>query len=567
MKMLIRYLRPYRTLIIVCLLFKTVASFCELFIPALLGYMIDDVVPREDLAAVLRAGGAMLFLALMILLFHVLGNRTAARASGYVAHDLRRDLFLKTAALDAEAIDAYGTPSLTSRLTTDSYHVTAFLARLFRLGVKAPLMLIGGVVITLILDARLAVALIATLPLVSLTVWFVTRRATPLYYEEQTVLDEMVRKVDETASGIRVIKALSKTEYETEAFCRINHRLEKKEVEAGSILSLTKPLCDLLLNLGLCAVILIGTLLAAHTGFHAAGTLLSFMTYFTVILNNMIMMTRIFIQLSRCMASAGRIAEVLSEESRMPVLPPSESRDAGAYLRFEDVTFSYKKKTPDLRDVSFSLGRGQTLGVIGATGSGKSTLISLLLRLYDPDKGRILLDGRDIRSYPYEELRKKFGVCFQYDFIPSATLAENVVFFRDFSEAKLFDALDTAQASSFALGLPEGVDSHIDGRGANLSGGQKQRLTLARALYGSPEILILDDATSALDYKTDRDLRSALKKREKTTAILVSQRIATVKDADRILFLSDGRITGNGTHEELMATHAEYRAIAEMQGR
>ncbi|HBJ18230.1 MAG TPA: ABC transporter ATP-binding protein, partial [Clostridiales bacterium] len=255
MKTLTAYLRPYRALITVCLLFKTIASFCELFIPALLGYMIDEVVPKEDLGAVLAAGGAMLLLSLLTLLFHILGNRTAAKASGYVAHDLRHDLFLKTVNLDAPAIDAYGTPSLTSRLTTDTYHVTAFLARLFRLGVKAPITLIGGIVITLVLDARLAVALIATLPLVSLTVWVITRRATPLYYEEQTVLDDMVRKVDETASGIRVIKALSKTAYETDAFCRVNRRLEKKEVEAGRLLSLTKPLCDLLLNLGLCAVI------------------------------------------------------------------------------------------------------------------------------------------------------------------------------------------------------------------------------------------------------------------------------------------------------------------------
>lgn len=567
MKTLSGYLRPYRTQIFVCLLFKTIASFCELFIPALLGYMIDDVVPREDLGAVIGAGVLMLLLSLLTLLFHILGNRTAARASGYVARDLRHDLFLKTVTLDAPAIDSYGTPSLTSRLTTDTYHVTAFLARLFRLGVKAPITLIGGVVITLILDARLAVALLATLPLVSLSVWLVTKKATPLYYEEQEILDGMVRKVDETASGIRVIKALSKTKYETDAFCRVNRRLEKKEVEAGRLLSLTKPLCDLLLNLGLCAVIFIGTLLATHTGFHAAGTLLSFMTYFTVILNNMIMMTRIFIQLSRCMASAKRISEVLSTESRMPTLPAADFCEEDAYLRFSHVSFSYNKKAPDLRDVSFTLARGQTLGIIGATGSGKSTLISLLLRLYDPDKGQILLDGRDIRTYPYAELRKKFGVCFQYDFVPSATVAENVVFFRERSEDAVSDALHTAQADTFVNELPEGVNSHIDGRGANLSGGQKQRLTLARALYGSPEILVLDDATSALDYKTDRDLRSALRKRKKTTTILVSQRIATVKDADKILFLKDGTLTGCGTHEELMKTHAEYRAVAEIQGR
>lgn len=567
MKTLLGYLRPYRVPIVLCLFFKTIASFCELFIPALLGYMIDDVVPQKDIGAIMVSGGAMLVLSFLTLLFHILGNRTAAKASGYVARDLRHDLFLKTVTLDASAIDTFGTSSLTSRLTTDTYHVTAFLARLFRLGVKAPLMLIGGIVITLILDARLAVALLATLPFVSLTVWLVTKRATPLYYEEQTVLDEMVRKVDETSGGIRVIKAMSKTGYETEAFCRINRRLEKKEVEAGRLLSLTKPMCDLLLNLGLCGVILIGALLAATTGFHAAGVLLSFMTYFTVILNNMIMMTRIFIQMSRCMASAERIAQVLSTESLMPTLPESAPAEEGAYLRFEHVTFSYRKKTPELSDLSFSVGRGETLGIIGATGTGKSTLLSLLLRLYDPDEGRILLDGRDIRTYPYAQLRRKFGVCFQYDFIPSAPLADNVVFFRERSEEELVAALDTAQAASFVSALPEGVESHIDGRGANLSGGQKQRLTLARALYGDPEILVLDDATSALDYKTDRDLRTAMKKRSGATTILVSQRIATLRDADRILFLEDGRITGNGTHEELMATHAGYRAIAEMQER
>lgn len=567
MKVLAGYLRPYRVLIAVCLFFKTVASFCELFIPALLGYMIDDVVPKNDLAKVVTAGIFMLLLSLLTLLFHILGNRTAARASGYVACDLRRDLFAKIVVLDAPDMDRYGTPSLTARLTTDTYHVTSFLARLFRLGVKAPITLIGGVVITLILDARLAVALIATLPLVSLSVWFITRKATPLYYDEQEILDGVVRKVDETASGIRVMKALSKTRYETDAFCRVNRRLEQKEVQAGRLLSLTKPLCDLLLNLGLCAVILIGTLLAAHTGFHAAGTLLSFMTYFTVILNNMIMMTRIFVQLSRCMASARRISEVLETQSHMPPLPGEAEKEEGAYLRFENVSFSYNKKTPDLCHVSFTLGRGETLGIIGGTGAGKSTLVSLLLRLYDPDEGRILLDGRDIRTYSYADLHRRFGVSFQYDFVPAGTVAENVVFFRERSEAALTDALRTAQAATFVDALPEGVESHIDGRGANLSGGQKQRLTLARALYGTPEILILDDATSALDYKTDRDLRAALHARCDMTTILVSQRIATVKSADHILFLENGRLTGDGTHDELMATHAQYRAIAEIQGR
>lgn len=551
-------------MMLLALLAKSLAAFSELAIPRMMALIVDEDVPTGEWSAVLQSGGLMLLFAFLTLVLNIIGNRAAARASASVAYDLRADLFEKTVRLDTAAVDKYGLPSLISRLTSDTYNITAFMARMLRMGIKAPLMLIGGIVITLTIDWRLALILIATLPLVSVTVYFITKRSVPLYKEEQKILDSLVRRVDETHSGIRVIKALSKTDYEKERFRKTSEELAKKEIEAGRVVSATKPINDFLFYLGFCAVILLGAFLAKYYAFDAVGKLLAFMTYFTIILNHMIMMTRIFVQASRSMASAARIEEVLLEKSTLTSFDiPKE--DDGNYIVFDNVSFSYNKKTPNVNSVSFTLGKGETLGIIGVTGSGKTTLVNLLLRFYDPDSGRITIGGEDIRSIPKERLHSMFGVAFQNDFVFSGTLGDNISFFRPEGSEALSKAASIAQASDFIEQKEGGMDSSVTTAGTNLSGGQKQRLTVARAVCGDPEILILDDSSSALDYKTDAKLRSAIKKHTKNTTLIIAQRISSVKDADKIIVLDEGRIVGMGTHGELLLTCADYRDIAAVQ--
>ena len=565
MKTVLKYIKPYSFLFVFGLLIKAASAFSELAIPRMLAIVIDENVPMGDMRAVLRNGGIMLFFAALTFLFNIVGNRVSAKVAGRISRDLRHDLFDKTVHLDTATTDKIGLSSLTSRLTSDTYNIMSFLGRIQRLGLKAPLTLIGGIIITLTIDVRLALILVLTVPLVSFVVYRITRKSIPIYDKEQEILDGVVRRIDETASGIRVIKSLSKTEYEKARFKAATEALSDKEVEAGKVMSLTKPVNDFIFYMGFCIVVVVGYFMARSDGVATVGKLLAFMTYFTIILNSMIMMSRIFVQTSKSIASAARIEEVLLAESGLDIQEAAE--DDEAFIKFDNVSFSYNKVIPNIKNLSFTLRRGEVLGIIGATGSGKSTIINLLFRLYDPDGGNIYIGGRNVKSIPKEELYAMFGAAFQNDFIPSATIRENVAFFRNVDDEKIKEALEVAQASGFVRELSDGLDTRITTAGTNISGGQKQRLLIARAIAASPEIVVLDDSSSALDYKTDRDLREAIHNRLNTTAIIVSQRIATVMSADKILVLSDGALVAQGTHDELMKNSVDYREIAEVQQR
>ena len=563
MKTVIKYIKPYLLSVIFCLVIKGVAAFFELLIPRMLAVIIDEDVPRGDLTAVLRNGGIMLSFALLTFIFNVLGNRISAHATGKIAKSLRRDLFEKTIRLDAAQTDKFGLSSLTSRLTSDTYNITNFLARMQRIGIRAPMMLIGGIVITLTIDVKLALVLIAILPLVSLTVYSITKRSIPVYNEEHSILDKLIRRVDETSSGIRVIKALSKVEYEKKRFHEVSEELAAKEISAGRLTSLTKPINDFIFYMGLCLVILVSAL-ATKDGGATAGKLLAFMTYFTIILNHMIMMSRVFVQTSRAFSSAARIEEVLLTETEISV-SSSECYGGEGYIVFDNVSFSYNKKAMNVEDVSFSIGKGETFGIIGATGSGKTTLVNLLLRLYDVDRGNIYIGGKNIKSIPKDELYSMFGVAFQNDFIYRGTLSENIAFHRPVTDEKIAEAVEISQAEEFVSSDERGILREATTGGTNLSGGQKQRLLIARAVVGNPDIIILDDSSSALDYKTDLRLRRAINRELKTTTVIVSQRIASVMSADKIIVIDEGKIVGLGKHEELLETCDIYRQIAEVQ--
>ena len=564
MKRLMKYIGPYVGWIVLAMFIKLLGAGLELMIPYLMEIILDDVVPAGQKHLIFAYGGGMLLCALGCLAANVIANRMSAKSAGRITLSIRHDLFEKLENLSARQMDKLIISSAESRLTSDTYNINQLLARMQRLGIRAPILLIGGITMTLSMDAGLALILIGMLPIIAVVVYLVTKYSVPLYTQQQTVLDKVVRTVQENITGIRVIKALSKTEYEKGRFNLVNTELSEIDQKAGRVTSVTNPTSTLVLNLGLTLVILIGAY-RVNNGSTEGGVIVAFLQYFTMILNAMLGVTRIFVMWSKGEASANRVANVLAEPEDLITLPPEEPAGNAPHIEFKNVTFSYTGVGTNLENLSFTLEHGQTLGILGATGSGKSTVLNLLLRLYDPDKGQVLIDGMDVRTIPYDQLRKKFGIAFQNDFVAEGTIGENIRFFRDISDEAVARAAEDAQAEFIAY-KEGGMNAEVVVRGNNLSGGQKQRLLIARALAADPEILILDDASSALDYRTDANLRQSLRENHRnTTTVVVAQRISSLRHADLILVLSDGKVIGAGKHEALLENCDEYRIIAQAQ--
>ena len=375
----------------------------------------------------------------------------------------------------------------------------------------------------------------------------------------------MVRVVREDCQGVRVVKALSREEYEKERFDKANLALIDAEHRAGVLMASSQPVMSLLLHVGLSLVIGLGAIFV-QGGLSAPGRIIAFMQYFTLMSTAMSVITRIFAQYSKCMASATRIEEVLcAAEREKTKKSPVTGVENAPHIVFENVTFSYNGRRNNLDNVSFSLPHGGTLGVIGATGSGKSTLVQLLMRFYDANEGRILIDGCDIRDLDEKALRSRFGVVMQNDFIYADTVAENIRFGRDITDEQMHRAARLAQAAEFIEKFPEGYEHLLTTKGTNVSGGQRQRLLIARALAGAPEILILDDASSALDYRTDANLRAAIKNETHATTVIVAQRVSSVMHADHILVLERGAVLAAGTHAQLLEACPAYREISASQ--
>ena len=563
MRDILKYIRPFYSFIAGTLAIKFIASIMDLLIPSILAKIIDDIVPMGDRGLIFLWGGVMVLCAVAAVSGNIIANRMAAKSSGSITERIRHDLFSRITYLSARQLDSITVPSAVSRLTTDTYNLNQMLAQMQRFGVRGPILLVGGIITTLIMDPGLTLVLAATLPVIAVLVYVVTKKSVPLYTKQQGILDRMVRVVQENITGARVIKALSKTEYEKKRFDSVNNELADMEQHVGSVMAVTNPGSTLILNLGLTLVVLVGAF-RMDAGLTQPGVIIAFLNYFTIILNAMLGITRIFIMSSKGVASAKRVAEVLNTPEDLAVLPRKE-KEGQAHIEFRNVSFSYEGIKNNLENISFSLMSGQTLGIIGATGSGKSTVIQLLLRFYDADAGKILIDGRDIRTIPTEKLRQKFGVVFQNDFLFADTIGENIRYFRDIAADELVLAARDAQAAEFIRSVG-GMEYGVSARGNNLSGGQKQRLLVARALATNPEILILDDASSALDYRTDAAVRKALYENyAQTTSIIVAQRISSIQGADRILVLDNGRTIGYGTHAELMRSCPVYQEIAQTQ--
>ena len=564
MKVVLGYLKPYAGRVAVGVSIKFIAALLELVLPLLLASVIDDLVPARDLPGIWRTGILMGVLAFAAAGCNITANRMAAWVSMEVTRELRRDLYRKVQALSCAQMDRFSASSMVSRLTNDTYNVHQMFDKVQRGGIRAPMLVLGGLVLTFLQQPVLALVQLAVSLLTFLTITLVTRRGIPFYTQAQQAVDTVVRILRENASGVRVIKALACQGRERDRFETANRASRRAEEQAGWVMAMTNPITDFLLNTGLTAVVLVGAVWV-NAGRMQRGQIVAFLTYFTLIQSATLGIAKVFVRVSKGAASARRIREILQAPQEQTVAEPEETAHDGI-LGMEEATFSYLGVEPDLDRASFTLHRGETLGILGPTGSGKTTLISLLLRLYDADGGVVWVGGKDVKTQTRRELQDRFGVVFQGDTLIAGSVYENISFLRGLSREAVEAAARTAQAWAFIQDLPQGLDTHVDLRGANLSGGQRQRLLIARALAGRPEILILDSADSALDYRTAAALRAALRRDcPGVTLVVISERVSSVREADRILVLESGRIDALGRHEELLASCPRYRQMAELQ--
>ena len=567
MKTIITYLRPFYKRMSLGLMIKIAGTLVELALPYILSHILENVVVRQEIKLIILWGGAMVACAGLACLCNIVANRMAAKVSRNFSEHVRHDLFDKTIRLSPAQTDAFTIPSLASRITTDTYNLHSFIGMMQRMGVRAPILLVGGIAVTLIMDSFLALSILAVLPFIFVTVFFISKKGVPLYTKVQKSVDSMIRVVREDTQGIRVIKALSKTEYEHRRYDGVNKTLVHDEKKAGITMGAVNPIMTLLMNSAIVAVVaLAANRVAKHES--SATTVIAFMQYFTLISMAMMSVTRMFVMYSKSSASAKRIEEVLKTEEDLTVKSEAEypSIKTDAHITFENVFFSYKGKRNNLENINLSVPRGGSLGIIGATGSGKSTLVKLLIRFYDVTSGAIRINGRDIRTIHREKFFEMFGIAMQHDFLYADTVEENIKFGRKLSHEDIVRAAKIAQADDFINAFPEGYEHMLSQKGTNVSGGQKQRILIARAVAANPDILILDDSSSALDYKTDAALRRALAENmTKTTVVTVAQRVSSVKNCDVILVLDEGRIIGLGTHDELMEKCPEYKEISDSQ--
>ena len=588
MKFILSYLKKYSSWVVLVIFVKFIGSFGELLLPYILEYLIDDVVPTKNMTHVILWGCVMILLAIFVRQFNVRANRLAARVASSSIYDIRRDLFWKSIHLSGKQMDGFGLPSLTSRMTSDSYNVQNFIQSIQAMGVRAPILLFGGIVITMTMDMGLASILCIMAPILIVVVVFVSFKGIPLYEKVQKSVDNIVRIMRENITGIRVVKSLSKESYEKARFEKVNEEMAANDRKAGTVMAMPGPIMTLFLNVGLTIVVIIGAR-RVNAGEIKPGVILAFLTYFNMILMGVMGLNRIFMMMSKADASAKRIQAVVDSEEELTAIPEEEAATTtrSGYIVFDHVDFSYESNEEDvvakesdggkqkfagmerencLYDIDFELKKGESLGIIGATGSGKTSIINLLMRFYDTTKGHVFVDGKDVRTYHKDDLHRMFGVVFQNDVIFADTLHENISFGREVTLEEIGQAAEDAKAKEFIESNEEAYEYRAEIHGANLSGGQRQRVLIARALVAKPDILVLDDSSSALDYRTDAALRKAIKENHKdATTIIIAQRISSIMSLDHIMVLDEGRIIGYGSHEELMESCLMYQEIFRTQ--
>jgi ATP-binding cassette subfamily B protein len=543
-------------------------SLANLYLPRLMADIVDHGIVPGDTRRILEIGGLMLLVAVLGTACAVAGSFFASKVATGFGRVVRERVFDRVAHFSVHQFDRFSTASLITRTTNDTTQVQQVLIMLLSMAITAPMMAIGGVVLSLSQDARLAQVLIAVIPILSLVLFLIMRAAVPLFQQMQVKIDRLNLVLDEGLTGIRVIRAFDRGAHESQRFARANRDVTGTAISVNRLVALLMPAMFLTMNLTSVSIIWLGAV-RIDSGEMQVGAMMASLQYAIQILFAVFMVTAVFVMLPRAAASAERINEVLD------VIPdvndPAQPRAAGAtrgHVEFQDVTFQYPgAEEPALSRVSFTAQPGEVTAIIGGTGSGKSTLAGLIPRFYDVNAGRVLVDGVDVRDLSQQDLRAKIGYVPQKTTLFSGTIASNIRFGHDAAtDDDVRKAAEVAQAAEFIDRMPDGYESPVSQGGTNLSGGQKQRLAMARALVRRAEIYVFDDSFSALDFATDAALRAALKgETTAATVFIVSQRIGTVMTADRIVVLDDGRVAGIGTHAELMRGCDVYRQIAESQ--
>ncbi|MBS4208461.1 ABC transporter ATP-binding protein [Bacillus sp. FJAT-50079] len=541
----------------------------ELLLPTLMANVVDIGIINGDMPYILKTGGWMIVCALAAVGVTIAVSYFASKVALGFGRDMRRSLFTHVEDFSLQAFDKIGTASLITRSTNDVKIVQDVLHMVLRMMTRAPLMLVGGIILAISRDPKLSLVFLGALPLLTLLIILISRRAIPLFGALQKKTDRLNLLVRESLTGIRVVRAFNRVEYEKKRFNFANEDFRDTGIKVNKMMAMLFPVMIIVMNFTNIAIVWFGAV-RIDQGLMQVGNLMAFLQYAMMILFSLIMLSMGFIMIPRAQASVKRINEVLQMERDInDPENPKQADQMQADVVFENVTFRYRgAEKPVLKNITFQAKRGETTAIIGSTGSGKSTLVKLIPRFYDVEEGAILVDGVDVRKMTQKELRQKIGYVPQKATLFSGTIAENLRYGRkSATKEEMMNALETAQASEFVRGKEEGIEANIDQAGANLSGGQKQRLAIARALIRKPEVYIFDDSFSALDYKTDARLRMALKRETGHSAIIiVAQRVSTVMDADQIIVLDEGEIAGIGTHDELLKENRIYQEIVSSQG-
>lgn len=568
MMKLFRFLYPYRISITIVLALIFLQALSDLYLPTLMADIVDTGIVKGDIPYILRIGGFMLLIAAIGMICSISASFLSAKISAGFGKLIRNRVFTHVENFSLQEFDRLGTSSLITRTTNDITQVQQVVTMMLRMMISAPMMCIGGIIMAVSKDAKLSLILVVVLPVIAAAIFAVVSKGMPLFKAMQVKLDKLNLVLREGLIGIRVIRSFNRIDHEKRRFDEANVDLTKTAVKVNRIMALLMPVMMLVLNFSSIAIIWFGSI-RIDSGDMQVGSLMAFLQYAMQIMFSLIMVSMMFVMIPRASASAIRINEVLDmiPEIKDPVQIKHADSQRGC-VEFRKVTFRYPgAEKCALTDISFSASPGEVTAIIGGTGSGKSTLISLIPRFYDINNGSILVDGVDIRDMSQESLRGKIGFVPQKAVLFSGTVAENIRYGKEeATDQEIRHAAEVAQATEFITGLKDGFDSVIAQGGANVSGGQKQRLSIARALVRRAEIYIFDDSFSALDFKTDANLRMALKE-EITDSIvfIVAQRVSTVMDADRIIVLDEGRIAGIGNHRELMDTCEVYQEIVSSQ--
>lgn len=568
---LLKYLRHYKKESILGPLFKLLEASFELFVPLVMAGIIDTGIKNRDTAYIFQMGGVLILLGVIGLVCSITAQYFAAKAAVGFGTELRQDLFEHLNSLSYSKIDTLGTSTLITRITSDINQVQSGVNLALRLFLRSPFIVVGAMVMAFTIDVKAALVFVIAIPLLSLVVFGIMCLSIPYYKKVQRQLDQVLLRVRENLTGVRVIRAFNRQEDERQAFERDSERLVDIQIFVGKISALLNPVTYVIVNGALLVLVWIGGK-EVDTGIITQGEVIALVNYMSQILIELIKLANLIITITKALACANRIRDVLAETTDLEeyvkeqrALPDTEEKVA-----FRHVSMNYgPSRKPALEDISFVAKKGQTIGIIGGTGSGKSSLIQLIGRFYEASLGEVLVDGVNVKDYSFAQLREKIGMVPQKAVLFHGTVRENMQWGKkNATDEEILEALAIAQAKDFVLEKEEGLDAEISQGGKNLSGGQKQRLTIARALVKKPEILILDDSSSALDFATDAALRRAIRERTKDmTVFLVSQRSASLQHADQILVLDDGRLAGIGTHEELLKSCQVYQEICSSQER